>query len=151
MPFLGESRNPSIASNIFVDTRSIKIGKNPPQAVEGSNKFNMHSVTVLCRQALDLTQWSTAEMLWIICKCRSSKKKMKMINFPTLLKHFISLCDKMISVCHVLPCDFQNKIKISPLLKWMQLLLTMAINWNTFNTFQSILRMIFESYTGQLC
>ncbi len=33
---------------------------------------------------------------------------------------------------------------------WMQLLLAMAENWNTFNIFQSILRVIFDSYTGQL-
>ncbi len=53
----GERGNPSIASNIFVDTRSIKIIIGPPpQAVERFNKFNMHSVTVLCLQTLDSTQ-----------------------------------------------------------------------------------------------
>ncbi len=94
----GESRNPSIASNIFVDTRWIKkIIAPPPQVVEGFNKFYMLSVTVLCWQTLDLTQWSMVEMLWIICKCRSSPPKMKIINFLLYCsKHFISLYDKMI-------------------------------------------------------
>ncbi len=33
-----------------------------------------------------------------------------------------------LSACDVLPCNFQNKILISPLLTWMQLLLATAIN-----------------------
>ncbi len=56
-----------------------------------------------------------------------------------------------LSACDVLPCNFQNKIEISTLLMWLRLLLATAINWNMFNIFQSILRTIFESYTGQLC
>ncbi len=56
-----------------------------------------------------------------------------------------------LNACDVLPCNCQNIIKISPLLTWMQLLIAMAIKWNTFDIFQSILRTIFESYTGQLC
>ncbi len=67
-----------------------------------------------------------------------------------IIKLFL-LLSVPLSVCHVLFCNFQNKIKISPLLTSMQLLLAMAINWNTFNIFQSILRTLFESYTGQLC
>ncbi len=61
-----------------------------PQAVEGFNKFNMHSVTVLCWQTLNLTQWSMVEMLWIICKCRSLKKTQQ--NWAALREIISIIC-----------------------------------------------------------
>ncbi len=56
-------------------------------------------------------------------------------------------------VCGVLPCNFQYKFKISPLLTWIQLLLAVAIQLATCNRVQYILgkwRTILESCTGQL-
>ncbi len=89
----GESGNPSIASNIFVFTRSIKIIIAPPRQLRGPTNlilidwlidffyaFTWFSHCALTKARLMssydkyLTQWSTVEMLWVICKCRSSKK-----------------------------------------------------------------------------
>ncbi len=55
------------------------------------------------------------------------------------------------NACGVLFCNFQNIILISPLFTIILLLLAMAVNWTTFNIFQSILKTIFESCAVEIC